>query len=192
MQKDTRTATCAVDDSRSNSSTLDHLYSDYRDRLLRFVLARVGEDQHAAEDIVQESFTAALVSLTGFRSQSSHYTWLCSIAQHKIADHYRRRSPFNSEAAESTDPDDETPSHDNVSCSAVEAWFETEETKEVVRQALRQLSRTHEEVLRLKYFDGISVIEISSRLGRSPKAVEGLLARARRSLLHVLTQSAVS
>lgn len=192
MQKDTSITLCTAGEAVSASATLDHLYSDYRERLLRFVMSRMGEDRHAAEDIVQEVFAAALLSLTVFRSQSGHYTWLCSIAQHKIADHYRRRYRSGRETAECTDPDYQTPSHDNGSSSVVEQWFETEETKELVRQALRQLSCTHEEVLRLKYFDGFSVIEISSRLGRSPKAVEGLLARARRSLLQVLTRSAIS
>ncbi len=192
MQKDTRITVCNGEGAISASATLDHLYSDYRERLIRFVLSRVSEDQYVAEDIVQEVFAAALISLGSFRSQSSHYTWLCSIAQHKIADHYRRRSQCRSEATECPDPDCQTHSHDNGSCSVVEQWFETEETKELVRQALRQLSAVHEEALRLKYFDGFSVIEISRRIERSPKAVEGLLARARRSLLQLLTQSAIS
>lgn len=189
MRKDTQLTRSVGEVTASASATLDHLYSDYRERLMRFVLPRVDEDRHVAEDIVQETFTAALVSLAGFRSQSSHYTWLCSIAQHKISDHYRRRASVDINNEGSIDPDACVTPGEDEHHSTVEHWLEVEETKETVRHALAQLPSSYEDALRLKYFDGFSVIEISHRIGRSPKAVEGLLARGRRSLLLELTRS---
>ena len=35
-----------------NTDALDHLYREYRERLFRFVLAKVHGDTHVAEDIV--------------------------------------------------------------------------------------------------------------------------------------------
>ena len=66
--------------------------------------------------------------------------------------------------------------------SAVESWFEAQETRDVVRQALRELPPDYELALRRKYFAGLSTLELSAELGRTPKAVEGLLARARHAL----------
>ena len=157
------------------------LYADYRERLLRFVTPKVGCDNQAAEDIVQEAFAAAIVSLAGFGARSSPYTWLCSIAQHKIADYYRKSPPSNAEVLV-MDPDMCRDENDVACCSSVEHWFEAVETRDTVQNALRELPHIYGEVLRLKYFEGLSMAEIGSRLGRSSKAIEGLLARARHAL----------
>ena len=166
----------------SPPESLDELYADYRERLLHFVMSKVGVDNHAAEDIVQEAFAAALMSLAGFQSRSSPYTWLCSIAQHKIADYYRKRPPTDGSDYAAEDPDCRADPAEDALCSSVEQWFETMETRDMVRNALHELPSTYREVLRMKYFDGLSVVEIGDELGRSSKSVEGLLARARRCL----------
>ena len=168
--------------------TLDTLYEGYRERLLRFVLTKIGGDAATAEDIVQEAFTAALVSLSGFRSRSSPYTWLCSIAQHKIADHYRSQPAGHGTTALSLDylADDES---QDTSASSIERWMEHQETRDMVSRALHDLPPDYATVIKSKYFEGLSVNEISLDIGRSPKAVEGLLARARRALSLSLTEA---
>ena len=168
--------------------SLESLYEGYRDRLLRFVIVRVGGDAGVAEDIVQEAFAAALISLSGFRSKSTPYTWLCSIAQHKIVDHYRRQ-PLERRATDiSLDylADGES---DEATASCIEKSLEHQETRDMIRRALQDLPATYSDVIRYKYFDGLSVNEIGSEIGRTPKAVEGLLARARRALSSTLHEA---
>jgi RNA polymerase sigma-70 factor, ECF subfamily len=170
--------------------SLEELYADYRERLLRFVLSKMGGDPYVAEDIVQEAFAAALVSLAGFGARSSPYTWLCAIAQHKIADHYRKQVPGNGSLVDLTAPDNCWELfEDGDFRSSVEQWFETIETRTIVQNALQELPQVYREVLRLKYFDGLSVAEMACRLSRSSKAVEGLLARARQALYRNLTET---
>jgi RNA polymerase sigma-70 factor (ECF subfamily) len=171
----------SVEVAAGSGDTLEEMYREYRERLFRFVLPRVNGDAHVAEDVVQEAFAAALLSLARFRSNSSPYTWLCSIAQHKIADHFRKQRPTGGEIL-SLDLLAEGPEEGEQHSSPVEAWLDTKDTRDTVQQALRELPPAYGDVLRYKYFDGLSVAEIGSEIGRSPKAVEGLLARARRAL----------
>ena len=56
-----------------------------------FALARV-QDPSTAEDIVQETFLAALHSLKNFKGRSSERTWLTGILKHKIVDYYRKKA----------------------------------------------------------------------------------------------------
>lgn len=58
------------------------------DYLYRFALARL-RDPHLAEDVVQETFLAAIKS-TNFAEQSSPRTWLTGILKHKIIDVMRK------------------------------------------------------------------------------------------------------
>ncbi len=64
---------------------------EYGDYLYRYALSRLF-DPHLAEEIVQETFLAALKSLEGFRGQASIKTWLVGIMKHKIVDHFRKTS----------------------------------------------------------------------------------------------------
>ncbi len=60
-------------------------HSDY---LYRFALARL-RDPHLAEDVVQETFLAAIKS-PSFAEQSAPRTWLTGILKHKIIDVMRK------------------------------------------------------------------------------------------------------
>jgi len=77
--------------SSARKQTIDP--ADWVDRhgdvLYRYALLRVRSDV-VAEELVQETFLAALQSSRGFAGNSSERTWLVGILKHKIVDHYRR------------------------------------------------------------------------------------------------------
>jgi RNA polymerase sigma-70 factor (TIGR02943 family) len=62
--------------------------SQYGHFLLRCALSRVRHIE-TAEDLVQETFLAALKSRHTFIGESSEKTWLTSILKRKVIDHYR-------------------------------------------------------------------------------------------------------
>ena len=61
----------------------------YGDYLFRSAILRV-RDEVVAEEIVQETFLAALQARNRFAGHSSERTWLVGIMKHKITDHFRR------------------------------------------------------------------------------------------------------
>lgn len=63
----------------------------YGDFLFRYAMLRL-RDRSAAEDLVQETFLAALTARGSFSGNSSESTWLVGILKHKIADHFRRQA----------------------------------------------------------------------------------------------------
>jgi RNA polymerase sigma-70 factor (ECF subfamily) len=68
---------------------------DYGDYLLSYAVARV-RDRDAAEDVVQETFVAAMRAAKSFAGTASVRTWLTGILKHKIADHFRRAAKTQS------------------------------------------------------------------------------------------------
>lgn len=71
------------------TTTNPHLWlNEHGDYLYRFALARL-RDPHQAEDVVQETFLAAIKS-PNFAEQSSPRTWLTGILKHKIIDVIRK------------------------------------------------------------------------------------------------------
>jgi RNA polymerase sigma-70 factor (ECF subfamily) len=59
------------------------------DYLFNFAIGQV-RDTNVAEDLVQETFLAALKSQDNFSGRCSERTWLVSILRHKIYDHLRK------------------------------------------------------------------------------------------------------
>src|ERR1043165_5124358 len=59
------------------------------DALFRYAYLRL-RDRDVAEDLVQETFVAALRAK--FSGQSSERTWLIGILKHKLSDHWRKQN----------------------------------------------------------------------------------------------------
>lgn len=59
------------------------------DVLFRFAFLRV-RDREVAEDIVQETFLAALRAKDTFAGESTERTWLTGILRRKVVDHFRK------------------------------------------------------------------------------------------------------
>lgn len=165
-----------------DGAAMDEFYTTYKSKLYLLILGRVGGDRNAAEDLIQEVFLAALSSLDNFRGESSFYTWLRSIAVHKINDFYRRQ-------AREPEPEDSSPEFPGTALDQARddgptafTRMESEETRRSVHDALVSLPRDYRRVLVLKYLHEMPVLEISRLMGRSPKSVEGLLTRARKAM----------
>src|SRR4026209_1934883 len=60
-----------------------------RPRVYAYLLSRCGHDVELAEELTQHTFVAAIEQRWRFDGRSDITTWLCGIARHKLADHYR-------------------------------------------------------------------------------------------------------
>lgn len=162
---------------RRDPIAVAELYNAYADRIYSLVFNQVGRNREVAQDIVQETFVAALKSAAKFRGHSKIYTWLCSIANKKVSDFYRRKKRQakyqTTKALELDQIGSEAPAADPGDSGGMQ---------NVTRQVLLSLPLHYRQVLILKYVEEMPVLEISQIMGRSPKSIEGLLTRARNEL----------
>jgi RNA polymerase sigma-70 factor (ECF subfamily) len=165
-----------------DSAATAEFYNLYRNRLYSLALQQVDRDETVAEDLVQEVFLAALSSLDKFRGDSQLYTWLRSIALHKINDFYRHQAREPKPRESSDDSDGLELEQTRADEPATHTVMEDEEVRQSVHQALADLPHDYQEVLVLKYLKDMPVLAISQIMGRSPKSVEGLLSRARKAM----------
>ncbi|NTV89699.1 MAG: RNA polymerase sigma factor [Clostridiales bacterium] len=139
-----------------------------------YVLARAAGDVNLSAEIVQDSFAAAWQSFESFRQASSFRTWVCSIARNKLHEYYRRKTIRNRlEVTDASLPEDQAAAYD------LEAEVIEGETRKLVAEALAAIKDIYRFALVMKYTDGLSVKEIAKVLQRSPKAVDGILQRAK-------------
>ncbi len=65
--------------------------TQYGDSLYAYALTRVPSPE-VAEDLLQETFLAAMTSMEGYEGRSSPNTWLIAILRKKLIDYYRKRA----------------------------------------------------------------------------------------------------
>ncbi|MFH1840550.1 MAG: RNA polymerase sigma factor [Candidatus Shapirobacteria bacterium] len=147
---------------------------------LRAYLGRRISDFEVREEILQETLAAAQQSFPGFAGRSSFFTWLCAIANHEAADYYRKqkikiilfsRFPWLEQLAEEA--------------LGPEQKLLRKELSLRVTHALARLNEGYRHVLRLKYYQGLSVAQIAAQLHVSYKTIESRLSRARLALAKV-------
>lgn len=73
----------------------------YTSNLFSYTLAKVQQKQ-IAEDLMQETFLAAYQCHDKYQGKSSIKTWLISILNHKIADHFRSKYKTGTELPSGT------------------------------------------------------------------------------------------
>ena len=168
---------------------IDRWVDEYGDRLYRHALARVRRVE-LAEDLVQETFLAAMRSADQFRGEGSALAWLLGILRHKILDAYRAayreeraagELPADDELDEMFDargrwrrkPGPWTVEDDLVSRAEFWAAF---------RDCLDGLPVRLREVFTLRVLDDISGDEVCKALGVSATNLWVALHRARARL----------
>jgi RNA polymerase sigma-70 factor (ECF subfamily) len=157
-------------------SALTTLYARYADSLFAFIYHRLDAPRSEAEEIWQETWLAALRSISSYRGRSLLFTWLCSLAQHKIADFYRKRGR---QLQVFSDAPLEIIGAMVESGPLPEEILARRDVRSHVAQTLMALPDDYRTALVARYADECSVDEIARLLGKSYKATESLLARAK-------------
>src|SRR4029453_12820707 len=73
----------------ASDDAFDRWYARTLPRVYAFLLSRCGGDVALAEELSQQTFIAAIDQRSRFDGRSDVVTWLCGIARHKLADHFR-------------------------------------------------------------------------------------------------------
>ncbi len=144
---------------------------EYVDRLYHAALVKAG-DSYIAEDIVQETFLAALFALSKGKKPDHIWSWLYSIMSNKYCDWLRGKynKPQIGFDDYPFDIPEETLDNDN------------EENLENIRRELGYLAKTHREVLVRFYMHGDSIEQISYDLNIPQGTVKSRLNTGRRHI----------
>src|SRR5262249_45545084 len=127
------------------------------------------------EDVVQEVFLAAWENLDKFKGDSPLRSWLLGIARHKVEDHYRKRlREFQFTKEEESLDSKPVSGHD------LEKTQAERQAGELMREVLATLPEAYSVVLLWRYWENRSLRDIAVQTGKTEKAIERLLARARR------------
>jgi RNA polymerase sigma-70 factor (ECF subfamily) len=167
---------------RGDARAFDAFFSEYYPKLYRFAARRLRGDPATAEDIAQATLCRALESLHSYRGEAALLTWLCTLCRREMSARWRDNEAYSQSAPLAED--------DPEIRSALEVLLATDQhdpliatTREQMQMsiltALDYLPPPYADILEWKYVRDMSVDDIAARLGRTAKATESLLTRAR-------------
>jgi RNA polymerase sigma-70 factor, ECF subfamily len=169
----------------------------YGDYLYRFALVRVGSPE-AAEDLVQETFLAALKAAPSFAGRSSERTWLTGILKNKMVDRLRQtqRTRLVADLGRSDECLDELYDRAGHWKAGPREWkgdpagaLERREFLEAFQHCFAHLPERLREVFSLRLLDAMPALEVCQVLGISATNLWTLLHRARVRLWRCLDRT---
>ena len=149
------------------------LYQTYTYSVFNYCLFRVG-NHIAAEDLTADIFERAWKARNRYQSQRAAFnTWLFTIARRLVTDWQRRQARRPLLRLSFKQPATQPP---------LETQLEESETQAQLRELVRTLKPTEQELIACKFGAGMTNREIAPLLGKSETAVGSALHRLMQKL----------
>jgi RNA polymerase sigma-70 factor (ECF subfamily) len=164
---------------RRNADAFGQLYQIHLDSIYRYIFYRVGSAPEA-EDLTEQVFLKAWEHIGRYDERGLPFAaWLYRMAHNLVVDHYRTRRPTE-ELSETLVEAREGPAE------SVERRMEAAG----MAAALRTLSPEHQQVIVLRFVQGLSHAEAAAVMGKTEGATRILQHRAL-GALHAALRSAL-
>ncbi len=168
-----------VEQAKTNPEAFGILYERYANRIYNYIYFRVG-NHYDAEDLTSRTFHRALDHIGNYKHRGAPFSaWLYRIAHNLMANWHRDRQRHPIVSIEDTvlkaKHDEEPP-----------LITEQREEKEELLAAIRCLPSDRQELLMLKFVEGMSNAEVGRVMGRSEGAIKSLYFRTLVSLRQIV------
>lgn len=150
------------------NANLETIYNNFHSKLKSFVVGRV-QDADTAEDILQDVYLKIHSNIGGLRETDRLESWVYQITRNAIIDHYRRSRPQEELSDSLASPLDEEPDAVSQLASSVKGMLKC--VPEKYRQALE-----------LTELQGLSQVELATRLDIKVSGAKSRVQRAREKL----------
>lgn len=165
--------------SEGDNSAFDVLLTRHKSKIFSYIFYTL-RDRDLAEDIFQETFMKAIVTIKqGRYSENGKFAaWITRIAHNLIIDYFRQEKDDVSTTCE----DQGVLNNSKFSEGTIEDEMVRLQIKTDVRKIIRQLPQNQREVLIMRYYKNLSFKEISEETGVS---INTALGRMRYALINM-------
>jgi RNA polymerase sigma-70 factor (ECF subfamily) len=172
------------DFKNGNEKALSILIERHQSDLFSFIYYKL-MDEDLANDIFQDTFMKIIVTLKEgrYNEEGKFILWAKRIAHNLIIDHFRLKAKHN-KVSETSYDNDEFSIFDIIPTQEenIEERLISRQITEDLTKMLKFLSENQQEVIKLRFFDGLSFKEIAEQTGTS---INTTLGRVRYALINL-------
>lgn len=162
--------------------SFDVFFNTYFPRLFRFALVRLDHDHDLADETAQNVLCQAISKMSTYRGEASLFAWLCTFTRHEIYKQRKARGRAQGDAPLCEDDPSVRAALESllsVTANDPHAAVHKTDVSRLVKVAMDHLPAIYADALERKYVYEMSVSEIGASIGKSTKATESILTRAR-------------
>lgn len=170
-----------VDRARALDTTAwAEIYGRHAEQVYAYIYFRLG-DQHLAEDLAADVFVKALAGIKGYSYRGTPLlAWLYRIAHNVTIDH--RKAAGRRAQHELAEMPEDVEEHRDV-------LHELDERSDMLA-SIRQLTEEQQQVIILRFYQGMSNSQVASVMDKPEGAVKALQTRGLRSLRRIMAGGA--
>lgn len=162
---------------RGDKNAVSALYQGYANAIFRYISYRVESDM-IAEDLTAEVFLRMVQGLSRYQDTGAPFgAWLYRIAATQLADHHRAKKRRSAEPLSDNQPSDDTDPFGKTAKA---------QEKAQLRSALASLPQDDQNLLVLRFMEGLPHAEVATILGKSDAAIRVMQHRALKALAKAL------
>lgn len=169
---------------KGSEKSLALLIERHQKDLFSFIFYKV-MDEDLANDIFQDTFMKIIVTLKEgrYNEEGKFILWAKRIAHNLIIDHYRLKSKHQ-KVSESSFDNDEFSIFDLIAANEenIEEQLVSRQIQEDLTRMLIYLPENQQEVIKLRFFDGLSFKEIAEH---TESSINTTLGRVRYALINL-------
>ena len=164
-----------------DNDAFDILLKRHQDRIFNYIL-RIIKNEDVANDIFQETFVKAIQTIRqGRYTENGKFpAWISRIAHNLIIDYYRQEKSENLQSSDLTDVD--ILNRKELCEETIEDILISDQIKKDVKYLIEELPELQREVLKMRYYQGLSFkeiaeitrVSINTALGRMRDAILNL------------------
>lgn len=173
----------------------DQWVDKYADYLYNYTIVRV-DDPVMAQDLISETFLAALRSKNNFKGEATERTWLISILKRKIIDYYRKTNSRKGKAEVHISYRDEADEGDWLEENAADPYdrtaedvMENEELGMAILECLDKLPEKQAAIFKLKTIADYDTEAICKEYNITPSNLWVIIHRARKAMVACLEKN---
>lgn len=167
--------------AKGNNEAFDTLLRRHQDRIFSYIL-RIIKNEDIANDIFQETFVKAIqtIRLGRYTENGKFPAWISRIAHNLIIDYYRQEKSENLQSSDLTDVD--ILNRKELCEETIEDILISDQIRTDVKYLIGELPALQREVLKMRYYQGLSFKEIAEITGVS---INTALGRMRYAILNL-------
>jgi len=166
------------------------LMKNYRDSLY-FMLLKMTNNPHDAEDLTIEAFGKAFKKLHQYTPDYAFSTWLFKIASNNCIDFIRKKKKYTFSIDQNFDDEQGTELANKIPSKTLDPEEELVKQQKIklMHEVVEKLKPHYRTLIELRYFKEFSYDEIATELNLPLGTVKAQLFRAREFLYQILKNS---